>query len=171
MATADGPGMVYLNGLVGHTGVISCHLYCPIMGQRKENGHYYPVLLKPDNYNIEFCDHADVDLTWLKRLDYQENLNVLLAVCNKSEYQRVHLVTGISKPSIFSGLSHILNVPGCFPGDIMHLLCISIPDFCYRTGIFGPFLNDFHFCYRCIQLHFTFISHFENENLFDSFDD
>jgi len=36
---------------------------------------------------------------------------------------------------------------------------------CYHAGIFSPFLNDFHFCYLCIQLHFTFVSHFKNENL------
>lgn len=129
MATADGPGMAYLNGLVGHTGVIGCRLYCPVTGRRKENGHYYPVLLKPDNYNVEFCDHTDVDPTWLKRLNYKENLNTLMAVRNEAEYRRVRLATGISKPSIFSGLSRILDVPGCFPGDIMHLLCINIPDF------------------------------------------
>jgi hypothetical protein len=129
MATADGPGMAYLNGLVGHTGVIGCRLYCPITGRRKENGHYYPVLLKPDNYDVEFCDHADVDPTWLKRLDYKAHLNMVMAVRHEAEYRRARLATGISKPSIFSGLSRILDVPGCFPGDIMHLLCINIPDF------------------------------------------
>jgi len=42
---------------------------------------------------------------------------------------------------------------------------------CYRAGIFGPFLNDFHFCYLCIQLHFTFVSHFKEREPFVSFDD
>jgi len=28
MATTDGPGMAYVNGLIGHTGTISCRLYC-----------------------------------------------------------------------------------------------------------------------------------------------
>ena len=129
MATADGPGMVYLNGLVGHTGVIGCRLYCPITGRRKESGHYYPVLLKPENYSVEYCDHVDINPTWLKRLNYNENLKMLTTVHNETEYRKVRLATGISKPSIFSGLSRILDVPGCFPGDIMHLLCINIPDF------------------------------------------
>ncbi|KNZ76898.1 hypothetical protein J132_06806 [Termitomyces sp. J132] len=30
LATADGPGMVYLNGLVGHSGKIGCHLWWAI---------------------------------------------------------------------------------------------------------------------------------------------
>jgi len=129
MATADGPGMAYLNGLVGHTGVIGCRLYCPVTGHRKEGGHYYPALLKPTDYEVDFCDHADVDPTWLKPLDYKANLNILMAVRNEAEYRRACLATGISKPSIFSGLSRILDIPGCFPGNIMHLLCINIPNF------------------------------------------
>ena len=129
MATADGPGMAYLNGLVGHTGVISCQLYCPVTGRCKETGHYYPALLKPVNYDVNFCDHADINPTWLKPLDYKANLNIVMAVRNEAEYQKARLATGISKPSIFSSLSRILDVPGCFPGDIMHLLCINIPDF------------------------------------------
>ena len=129
MATADGPGIVYLNGLVGHTGAIGCRLYCPVTGRRKEGGHYYPTLLKPDNYSIEFCDHADVDPTSLKCLNYNENLAILMAVRNEAEYRKVRLATGISRPSIFSGLTRIIGIPGCFPGDIMHLLCINVPDF------------------------------------------
>ena len=52
--TADGPGMAYLNGLVGHHGKFGCRLYCVIPGRHKPNGtHYYPALLKP----VDFC-HA-----------------------------------------------------------------------------------------------------------------
>ena len=32
LATADGPGMTYLNGLVGHQGAFGCRLYCPMKG-------------------------------------------------------------------------------------------------------------------------------------------
>lgn len=35
LGTADGPGMTYLNGLVGHHGKHGCHLYCPITGRHK----------------------------------------------------------------------------------------------------------------------------------------
>jgi Transposase family tnp2 len=32
LATADGPGMAYLNGLVGHHGKNGCRLYCSMIG-------------------------------------------------------------------------------------------------------------------------------------------
>ncbi len=49
--TADGPAMAYLNGLVGHHGKFGCRLYCPVPGRHKPNGsHYYPALMKPDDY-------------------------------------------------------------------------------------------------------------------------
>jgi hypothetical protein len=44
LSTADGPGMAYLNGLVGHHGKYGCRLYCPVPGCHKPNGsHYYLV--------------------------------------------------------------------------------------------------------------------------------
>jgi hypothetical protein len=58
--TADGPGMAYLNGFVGHHGKYGCWLYCSVPGCHKPNGsHYYPALLKPDNYVMRDCDHGD----------------------------------------------------------------------------------------------------------------
>jgi hypothetical protein len=46
--TADGPGMVYLNGFVGYHGKHGCRLYCGLKGRHKPGGsHYYPALLKP----------------------------------------------------------------------------------------------------------------------------
>ncbi|KIK10693.1 hypothetical protein PISMIDRAFT_44454, partial [Pisolithus microcarpus 441] len=47
-ATADGPGLVYFDGMVGHSGRNGCHLYCGLLGRRKGN-HYYPALLLPNN--------------------------------------------------------------------------------------------------------------------------
>ena len=44
LATADGPGMTYLNGLVGHMGAYGCRLYCPTKGRYKPNvtwWHWY----------------------------------------------------------------------------------------------------------------------------------
>ena len=32
LATADGPGVVYLNGLIGHHGKNACRLYCDVIG-------------------------------------------------------------------------------------------------------------------------------------------
>ena len=47
LATADGPGMVYLNGLVGHHSKNACQLYCDVARHQKPGGsHHYPTLLK-----------------------------------------------------------------------------------------------------------------------------
>ncbi|KIJ06805.1 hypothetical protein PAXINDRAFT_33456, partial [Paxillus involutus ATCC 200175] len=46
--TADGPGLVYWDGMVGHSGKNGCRIYCGVVSRRKTNGrHYYPVLIKP----------------------------------------------------------------------------------------------------------------------------
>ncbi|RDB17052.1 hypothetical protein Hypma_001773 [Hypsizygus marmoreus] len=61
LATADGPGMVYLNGLVGHSGKIGCRLWCGLVGRHKPGKPtYYPALNKPENYDVEGCNHPDV---------------------------------------------------------------------------------------------------------------
>ena len=53
LGTADGPGMTYLNGLTGHSGAFGCCLYCAVKGHRKDGGnHYYPALLKLNEYNV-----------------------------------------------------------------------------------------------------------------------
>ncbi|KIK21188.1 hypothetical protein PISMIDRAFT_104414 [Pisolithus microcarpus 441] len=57
-ATADGPGLVYFDGMVGHSGCNGCRLYCGLLGHCKGN-HYYPVLLLLNNYNIEGSNHPD----------------------------------------------------------------------------------------------------------------
>lgn len=41
LAGADGPGIAYLNGLVGHHGAFGCRLYCPVKGWQKEGGTHY----------------------------------------------------------------------------------------------------------------------------------
>jgi hypothetical protein len=33
--TADGPGLVYFDGMVGHSGKNGCRLYCGLLGRRK----------------------------------------------------------------------------------------------------------------------------------------
>ena len=64
--TADGPGLQFVNGLVGHSGRYGCRLYCPIQGRHKPGaGHYYPALLKPISYTINGSSHDDVSLRTL----------------------------------------------------------------------------------------------------------
>ena len=62
LATADEPGMVYINRFVGYHGKHGCQLYCGVTGCHKPGGsHYYPTLLKPLNYSVNSCDHGDID--------------------------------------------------------------------------------------------------------------
>ncbi|KIK24141.1 hypothetical protein PISMIDRAFT_82983, partial [Pisolithus microcarpus 441] len=46
--TADGPGLVYWSGMVGHSGKNGCQMYCGILSRHRTQGkHYYLALLKP----------------------------------------------------------------------------------------------------------------------------
>ncbi|KAG2032496.1 hypothetical protein BDR03DRAFT_873829 [Suillus americanus] len=76
--TADGPGLVYFDDMVGHCGKNRCHLYCGVIRHRKERGtHYYPILLRPNNFHVAGCDHPDVDVFNLPLAalhDYAANL-------------------------------------------------------------------------------------------------
>jgi hypothetical protein len=134
LATADGPGMAYLNGLVGHHGKNGCRLFCTLPGRHKRGGaHYYPALLKPDQYDVEGSDHPDIDIYDLPSYsvqDYEKKLQYLMTSRTEAEFKRRRLETGISKPSIFLGLlpKHRFDVPGCFGSDIMHLASLNIPD-------------------------------------------
>ena len=134
LGTADGPGMTYLNGLVAHHGKSGCRLYCSLTGRHKPGGsHYYPALLKPNDYAIEGCDHDDISITNLpsfSQANYESNLRHLMASPNDTAYKKRRLNTGISKPSIFLGLQQnkTFGVPGCFGSDIMHLASLNLPD-------------------------------------------
>ncbi|KAG6896261.1 hypothetical protein C0992_009418 [Termitomyces sp. T32_za158] len=128
LATADGPGMVYLNGLVGHSGKIGCRLWCGLVGRKKPGSSYYfPLLSKPNNYVAPGCDHDDVPAHIIRDIDadrYNANLALVVSSRTKQEYELNRRETGICRPSIFSGLPNgsYLGVPRMFPGDIMHLI-------------------------------------------------
>lgn len=134
MQTADGPGMTGLNGLVGHHGVFGCRLYCPLKGRRQDGKpHYYPVMNLPTNYNLAGCSHPDVDpenLSQPSEHEYLDNLALLLGSRNETDFKEQRKKTGICKPSLFSGLlrKHMLSIPGCFPGDIMHWASLNWTD-------------------------------------------
>jgi hypothetical protein len=58
LGTADGPGMTYLNGLVGHVGARGCRLYCPIIGRCKAGTcRHYPA---PRGTHREMPAHGGV---------------------------------------------------------------------------------------------------------------
>ncbi|RDB26701.1 hypothetical protein Hypma_005263 [Hypsizygus marmoreus] len=128
LATADGPGMVYLNGLVGHSGKIGCRLWCGLVGRHKPGKPtYYPALNKPENYNVAECDHPDVRVDIVLPINasrYSRHLLVLCQSRDQNDYDLRRRETGIVKPSIFSGLPRgsYLGIPNMFPGDIMHLI-------------------------------------------------
>ena len=105
---------------------------CDLPGRHKPGtGHYYPALLKPDDRDDRGCNHADININDIHEPDnkrYQSNLRLLLSSTNPSEHANYRRETGISKPSIFQGLSRILPLPKCFPGDLMHQSVINLCD-------------------------------------------
>ena len=134
LLTADGPGMMHVTGLVGYHGKHGCRLYCGMPGRRKAQGkQYFPALLKPQDYDIEGCAHADIDIRNLpspSRDHYDASLRRLVTSPNEAQYRARRLATGISKPSIFSGLNHssTLGLPYSTGSDIMHLAALNITD-------------------------------------------
>ena len=130
----NSPGMTYLNGLVGHHGKNGCCLYCSAVGWHKPGiSHYCPAFYRPHKYNVEGCSHEDYsyeDPPVCSPEFYEENLQYLMASPNERQYKKHRLEIGISKPSIFLGLSsqHKVAVPLCFGSDIMHLESLNIPD-------------------------------------------
>jgi hypothetical protein len=134
LGTADGPGMTYLNGLVGHHGAYGCRLYCTTKGRHKPGGgHYFAAHSKPSLYPVPGCDHDDIDIQnipHVSSIEYKENLAYLLGATNETNFKERRKETGITKPSIFSGLppKRMLDIPGCFPADLMHLISLNLTD-------------------------------------------
>jgi hypothetical protein len=103
-------------------------------GHHKEGGtHYYPALLKPNNYTVEGCDHPDIDVNNLPLpsvQDYEQKLKYLMGSPNETQYKKHHLETGISKPSIFLGLlpKHrfdVLDLISCTWHHLTFQICLS----------------------------------------------
>jgi len=134
LLTADGPGMMHITGLVGYHGKHGCRLYCGLAGRREPQGkHYFPALLRPKDYQVEGSMHPDVKIQDLPKPScacYTDNLRYLVASPNETQYRARRLATGISKPSIFSGLdpSSTLGLPFSMGLDIMHLAALNISD-------------------------------------------
>jgi hypothetical protein len=130
--TADGLGVVYMNGLTGHVGYYSCRHYCPVKGRRVAGEkRYYPVHLKPLDYTVEDCDHDNYNFARLPvrpAHEYSNNVARVAAATTIGEYNDLRKDTGIVAPSLFSGLDpdHMLRIPGCFAGDLMHLIALNI---------------------------------------------
>ena len=143
LALADAVAMAELSGSVGHHGRKGCRLLCEFIGRNKPGGsHYYPALLRPLNVHAPSCNHPDIDVANLAPADtakYRQDLNYVLESPNETVYRQRRLQTGIRKASIFDGLPRILELPTCFPGDLMHqpvinLTALMFDLFCDREG-------------------------------------
>ncbi len=82
-------------------------------------------------YSVKGFDHPDIVLASLQSCDpglYQQKLDFVLSSPNMAQYAQRRKLTGISKPSIFQGISprHRLQIPGCFPTDLMHLVALYL---------------------------------------------
>ena len=88
-------------------------------------------MLRPvDCDNNPSASHPDININDLPPANpevYRRNLNYVLTSPTSNEYKQRRLQTGITKPSIFDGLPRILQLPGCFPGDLMHQPIINLP--------------------------------------------
>jgi len=89
---ADGPGLLTLSNFIGHQGKNSCRMLCPLNGHHKPSvPQYYPVLLKPDNYNIHGCDYPDVNVYDIGPSNSHIYIQCLLHLLN-SPTQRVYKI-------------------------------------------------------------------------------
>ena len=133
---ADSPGSAFMSGMVGHSGRVGCHLYCDMPSRhRAGNGHYYPAMNWPDDYEVDGCDHPDVLDGDLERFreglpeKYRQNIDCLLTATTQADFKTLRLALGLSKPTIFSGLlCQPLPVPSLFTMDIMHLSVLNDPN-------------------------------------------
>ena len=125
--TADGPGLVYWNGMVGHSSKNSCRMYCGTISRCKMNGkHYYPALLKPCDRCPQGSDHPDIDVFKLPLGgcgEYAAHLQAIVAMSNQTRWDKKKTETGLTKPPLILALppSRSLSVPLCMTTDIMHL--------------------------------------------------
>ncbi|KAG6882433.1 hypothetical protein C0993_010553, partial [Termitomyces sp. T159_Od127] len=127
--------MATMTGMVGHNGKHGCRLYCGLPGRRRHgDNHYYPLMQKPNNYTVPGCTHSDVTFAQLNQYSkdtsarYHTNISTLVHAQNRNQYNAIRLLTGLSKPSIFSGLHYTLGIPNIFVLDLMHLSAINDPD-------------------------------------------
>lgn len=94
MVTADAPGMVYLSGLVGHSGAKGCRKYCDVPTRLKPNGsHYYPVLKLPHGLDAANSTFPDIDLgqcdPYFSQKSYTDNLVHILKTFSNADYETV----------------------------------------------------------------------------------
>ena len=73
--------------------------------------------------------HGNVDVRSIHSANpeqYRRELDLVLSSSTNAEYNERRLETRIKKASIFDGIPRILDLPTCFPGDIMHQPVINL---------------------------------------------
>ncbi|KAG6915551.1 hypothetical protein DXG01_010986 [Tephrocybe rancida] len=134
LGMADGPALTHLNGLVRHMGYNGCRMCCGLRGPRKGNNkHYYPALMRPTDAPD---DHTDADALAVSQTappsteQYLQDLKTVIEATSERAYWLARKQTGIVKPSILLGIDskHRFPITSCWGPDIMHLLCLNIPD-------------------------------------------
>ncbi|KAI0317686.1 hypothetical protein OF83DRAFT_1058199 [Amylostereum chailletii] len=148
LVEADAIGATELHGYVGHHGKQGCRERCGVVGRRKPGqSHYYAVSLKPDDYYEAGCDHDDIEPSDIQEpqseQEYLMDLRYIIASRTEREYAERRLSTGLSKPSLFLGLSprHRLAIPGLFCGDIMHTCGLNLSEVIWKL-LRGSFKCD-----------------------------
>src|SRR5258708_2250768 len=116
--TADGPAMAMVSGMVGHSGKFGCRLYCGLPGRRRErDGHYYPVMLKPNTYSIIGCNHDDISFSDLRRYQqgvsmcYHDNLRRLLGAIILPSSKTATPTMGYASRQLLVSLPNIQGTP------------------------------------------------------------
>ncbi|KAH0579357.1 hypothetical protein H2248_003497 [Termitomyces sp. 'cryptogamus'] len=113
LATADGPGMVYLNGLVEHSGKYGCRLWCGLPGRHKPGAPmYYPVLSKPDGYSVAGCDHDDIPPHIVCQID-QSHYECSLKLAVNARTQLAYLKNISGNPEHVSWQYHASDLESC----------------------------------------------------------
>jgi len=111
--TTDGPGLVYWNGMVGHSGKNGCRMYYGVLSRQKMRGkHYYPALLKPRNRCTQGSDHPDIDVFKLPPggcTNYADHLSTIISAPNQMQWDKQKTKTGLTKPPLILTLS----IPWC----------------------------------------------------------
>ena len=84
----------------------------------------------PDGCTPPGSSHDNIDINSIQTPEvqnYNDKLASLLAACTQTEYERLRKETGLTKPSLISGLLKTIPPPKCFPADTMHLFGLNLP--------------------------------------------
>ena len=132
LMTADGPIMADIMAHVGHSGRMACRLFCLLFGRyRQGDSHYYPVLNRPNDYDVPKCDHGDISEAKLLSFrtnpsrNYKAKVKRLVSAPNRSQYNQRRLETGLTAASILNGLSKSLGVACINVMETMNLIALN----------------------------------------------